>query len=590
MRVFTKLRIIQHGMVYYYEIYVKIYILECECITTYKEFPMKSKLLLTLILIFVLLFTACNNTKTPPVEEQEDYVLIGEVESSNEYLQNESNNIKVYGKNRDELGNYTEVKFVYKDKEWVSDEVRIFADKEMEREDIRQFNLSLYEDKDIISIIYYEKIASHEIKENILFFDQQSFTQLNPEDINISVQHQSSEEKVVIDETSYNLQTVTKAKIDPDIFDNKTVISKKDDIEVCALKKDSENNYSNIYVKIGNLSKTTRIMDRKNYEFGGLYFNVLDVNLDGNDELVINFYEKTKDSELTQSVCFIDINTEKEVTLSDLRLENIVEVTYGTDKRTITQEGKEYKVNTCHYTRKVELNKDNFHTVPVKEIILISEEKGITLSVLSDPVSYITENGRPDIFALQYADKVELYNDWSMLKSAPISDNEHTYEPFVDIGLIDLDDDGLDEIIVSMFIGGGTESAEMELHIINGSDLNEIVTLTNQDMSLLLKEYIDSRVYIEDNQVKFDICINDDIHNIYTYSVDRNENATYFSTFGYASVVNYILDSDNNLLIGEASVAIGIAQFIGHFKTRITLADDNVYFTDIQFVLNSDSN
>jgi hypothetical protein len=141
-----------------------------------------------------------------------------------------------------------------------------------------------------------------------------------------------------------------------------------------------------------------------------------------------------------------------------------------------------------------------------------------------------------------------------------------------------------------MFIGGGTESAEMELHIINGSDLNEIVTLTNQDMSLLLKEYIDSRVYIEDKQVKFDICINDDMSNIYAYSVNRNENATYFSTFGYASVVNYILDSDNNLLIGEASVAIGIAQFIGHFKTRITLADDNVYFTDIQFVLNSDSN
>jgi hypothetical protein len=573
--------------------------MEHECTTTYKKFSMKSKVLLTLILIFVLLFTACNNKElpenssvvsTPFVDDLSVYVLIGEIESSNEYLQNESNNIKVYGKNKDNLDNYTEIKFMYKDKEWISDEVRIFADKEMEREDIRQFNLSFYEDKDIISVIYYEKISSDEIKENILFFDQLSFTQLNPEDINISVQHQSSEEKVVIDETSYNLQTVIKAKIDPDIFDNKTVISKKDDIEVCTLKKDSENNYSNIYVKIGNLSKTIVIMDRKNYEFGGLYFNVLDVNLDGNDELVINFYEKTNDSELTQSVCFVDINTEKEVTLSDLRLENIVGVTYGTDKRTITQEGKEYKVNTCHYTRKVELNKDNFHTVPVKEIILISEEKGITLSVLSDPVSYITENGRPDIFALQYADKVELYNDWSMPKSAPISDNEHTYEPFVDIGFIDLDDDGLDEIIVSMFIGGGTESAEMELHIINGSDLNEIVTLTNQDMSLLLKEYIDSRVYIEDNQVKFDICINDDLHNIYTYSVVRNENATYFSTFGYASVVNYILDSDNNILIGEASVAIGITQFIGHFKASIILADGNVHLSNIQFVLNSDSN
>ncbi|HPB17454.1 MAG TPA: hypothetical protein PK870_07375, partial [Clostridia bacterium] len=311
-----------------------------------KKSSIKTKALLLPVLIFILIFTACNNTKTPPVEEQEDYVLIGEVESSNEYLQNESNNIKVYGKNKNDLGNYTEVEFVYKDKEWISDEVRIFADKEMEREDIRQFNLSLYEDKDIISVIYYEKIASDEIKENILFFDQLSFTQLNPEDINISVQHQSSEEKAVIDETSYNLQTVIKAKIDPDIFSNKTVISKKDDIEVCALKKDSENNYRDIYVKINSLGKTIVIMDRNNYEFGGLYFNVLDVNLDGNDELVINFYEKTKDSELTQSVCFIDINTEKEVTLSDLRLENIVEVTYGTDKRTITQEGKEYKVNT----------------------------------------------------------------------------------------------------------------------------------------------------------------------------------------------------------------------------------------------------
>ena len=150
--------------------------------------------------------------------------------------------------------------------------------------------------------------------------------------------------------------------------------------------------------------------------------------------------------------------------------------------------------------------------------------------------------------------------------------------------------DRLDEIVISMFIGGGTESAEMELHIINGSDLNEIVTLTNQDMSLLLKEYIDSRVYIEDNQVKFDICINDDMSNINAYSVNRNENATYFSTFGYASVVNYILDSDNNILIGEASVAIGITQFIGHFKASIILADGNVHLSNIQFVLNSDSN
>lgn len=555
-----------------------------------KKSSIKTKALLLPVLIFILIFTACNNTKTPLVEEPENYVLVGEVSSSDEYLQNESNNTKIYGKNKDELGNYTEIKFVYKDKEWTSDDIKIFPDSEMDREDIRQFNLSLYEDKDIISVIYYEKIASDEIKENILFFDQQSFTQLNPEDINVSIRHQSSEENVVIDETSYNLQTVIKGKIDPDIFDNKTVITKKDSIEVCALKKDSENNYSDIYVKISSLGKTIVIMDRKNYEFGGLYFNVLDVNLDGNDELVINFYEKTRDSELTQSVCFIDINTGKEVTLSDLRLDNIVEIKYGTDKRTITQEGKEYRVNTCHYSRKVELNKDNFDTVPVKEIIRMSEDNSITLSLLYDPVSYITENGRPDVFALQYADKVELYNDWSMPKSAPISDNEHTYEPFVDIGLIDLDDDGLDEIIVSMFIGGGTESAEMELHIINGSDLNEIVTLTNQDMSLLLKEYIDSRVYIEDKQVKFDICINDDMSNIYAYSVNRNENATYFSTFGYASVVNYILDSDNNLLIGEASVAIGITQFIGHFKTRITLADDNVYFADIQFVLNSDSN
>jgi hypothetical protein len=558
-----------------------------------KKSSVKTTVFLAIILIFILIFTACNNKElpeessvvsTPPVDDVSDYILIGEIESSNEYLQTESNNIKVYGKSKDNLDNYTEIKFVYKDKEWIFDEVRIFADKEMEREDSRLFNLSLYEDRDIFSVTYYEKIASDEIKENMLFFDQYSFTLLNPEDLNVSIQHQSSEENMVIDETSYNLQTVIKSKIDPDIFDKKTVINKREGIEICALKKDSNNNYSDIYIKVYEPNKIIRILDRKHFEFGGLYFNVLDVNENGNDEIVLNFLEKTAVDELTQSVCFIDIKNEKEVTLSDLGLENIVEVTYGTDKYTIAQEGKEYKVNTCHYTRKVELNKDNFDTVSVKEIISMSEDNSITLSLLHDPVSYITENGGPDIFALQYTDKIGLYTDWTMPN---YFDEINKYELGIDIKLIDVNDDGLNEIVISIFIGGGTGAIDTDLHIINSSSMEEMVTLTNRDVGQLLRSYVDSRVYIEDNKAKLDFYINDDMSNKYTYTFDYNENITYFDFLGYASLIAYDLDSDMNQVIVHVSAAIGINMSVGYYEAKLTWVDNNIVFSDIQFIINN---
>jgi hypothetical protein len=556
-----------------------------------KKTSIKIKVYLAVILIFILVFTACgkevipsdenNLISTPPVDNISDYILIGEAESSNEFLQNESNNIKVYGKNKDDFGNYTETKFVYGDTEWISDEVKIFADKEMYREDTRQFNLSLYEDKDIISVIYYEMTASDEVKENILFFDQQSFTLIKPEDINISIQNQPSEEKVVVGGKSCNMSVIVKSKIDSEIFDKKMIIVKHEDIELCALKKDSDNNYYDIYVKAYKLGKTVMISDKKQFEYTDPVLKVLDVNGDGNDEIVINFFEKVSENEITQSVCFIDPGNEKEVTLLELGLESIVQTTHNVNEYTLVREGKTYKVNACHYTRKVNLNKDDYNSVPTDKIISKSSENPIELSVFNDPVSYITEGGKPTVFVLQYNNDVGLYYDWSMPKCYEEIDQ---YDHTVDMHLMDINDDGLNEIVITMFIGGGTESSEMELHIINSPDLSEIVTLTNHDIGLLLKDYVDSRIYVEGNEVKFEICINNDMDNMHTYSMNRNENMTYFSSFGYASVVNYVPDSDKNLLIGEMSAAIGVNQFIGHFEFEITLAENKAVFRNIQFI------
>jgi hypothetical protein len=566
---------------------------------------MKTKVILTLILVFVLMLTACSNKElpednssevsTPPVDNVSDYILIGEIESSNEYLKNESNNIKVYGKSQDSLGNYIGIKFVYKDNELIVDDIRIFTGLHMTREDARRYNLSEYKDMDILIITYNEKISVDEIEENILFFSQQTFSLFKPEDINISINKELVKDKVVIKNISYDLYLAKAGKIDPGIFDQKKVISCNSNIEpyieIFALKKDDNDNYTDIHIKILGMSKIISVSEWKQFVFIGLGPRVLDINGDGNDEVIINFFERTAENEITERICFIDINTGREMDIYDLNLENIVDVTYEYDAYSRKFENESYRFYSCHYNRKEPINEDNFDPEMLK-ILTYSAEGNICVSVLNDPISYITENGRPDIFALQYGDKIGFYCNWSMPKCSPISEYEYSYEPFVDIGLIDVNDDGLNEIIITMYIGGGTGAVEVDLHIIDGNTLEEIVSLTNWDVGLLLRDYVDSRVYFEDlkkiegNEVKLDININDEMNNKYSYSFDYNENITYFNFLGYASAINYVLDSDMNRLMVEVSAAIGINQFIGYFEAKITLVDNNVNFSDIQFIIN----
>lgn len=438
------------------------------------------------MMVFTLILVACNDKElqegnvssevsTPAFNIVSDYVLIGEIQSSNEYLKNEMNNIKVYGKSMDDFGNYTEVKFVYKENVWISDEIKVFAEKEMQREDVRQLYLPLLEDRDVITIIYFEKEDLDSIKENILFFDQNGFTPIIPEELNISVIHKPSSYSVEIGDISYKLSVVEKTKVDSSIFDRKVTIAKNMDnnVEVCALKKDQNNNYYDIYVRLLYTNKVFKIAGRKQFEYKEPHFNILDINSDGNDELVINFYEKTGSEQITQSVCFMDINTGKEVSLSDLGVQELVKITYKSEKQSVAEEGnerREYKVSKCQYTRKEELNKDTYSLVPAQEIMRTSGDSIIILSVLYDPISFITENGNPRVFMLKCADKIGLFRSWTMNRIYPI--DEYGYP--VEIEVADVNNDGLNEIIVKAPLGGGTGYTETEIHIIDSSTLEEI--------------------------------------------------------------------------------------------------------------------
>lgn len=548
-------------------------------------------------LLIVILCVACGETENQTMDdynpfenESDQYTLISELESSNMYL-NESNNIKVYGKSKDSLGNYMGIKFVYKDNELIIDDIRIFTGLHMTREDARRYNLSEYEDMDILIITYNEKVSVDEIEENILFFDQQTFSLFKPEDINVSINKELVEDKVVIENISYDLYLAKAGKIDPGIFDQKKVISYNSNIEpyieIFALKKDDSDNYTDIHIKILGMNKIISVPEWEQFVHIGLGPRVLDINGDGNDEVIINFFERTAGNEITEKICFIDINTGREMDIYDLNLENIVDVTYEYDSYLRKFENESYRFNSCHYNRKEPINEVNFDPGMLK-ILTYGAEGNICVSVLNDPISYITENGKPPVFILQKDSQAKFYHGWTLPKYSPINQ----YESSVDIQLIDVNDDGLNEIIITMHIGSGTGVVGVDLHIIDGNTLEEIVSLTNWDLGLLLKDYVDSRVYFEDlkkiegNEVKLEININDDMHNKYTYSFDYNENITYFNFLGYASAINYVLDSDMNRLMGEVSAAIGINQFIGYFKFEITLVNREVKFSDIQFIIN----
>lgn len=143
-----------------------------------------------------------NSPESSPQEELAQYTLLGELESSDKYL-NESNNIRIYGKGKDNLGNYIEIKFVYKSHEFISETIKIFNELEMSRNDMRRYNISTHEDRGLISIIINKKISENAIEEQILYFDQQTFTPLNPEDINIEVSKKIEEDTIFYQQVVY---------------------------------------------------------------------------------------------------------------------------------------------------------------------------------------------------------------------------------------------------------------------------------------------------------------------------------------------------------------------------------------------------
>ena len=75
--------------------------------------------------------------------------------------------------------------------------------------------------------------------------------------------------------------------------------------------------------------------------------------------------------------------------------------------------------------------------------------------------------------------------------------------------------------------------------------------------------------------------------NKYTYTFDYNENITYFDFLGYASLIAYDLDSDMNQVIVHVSAAIGINMSVGYYEAKLTWVDNNIVFSDIQFIINN---
>ncbi|HQC68634.1 MAG TPA: hypothetical protein PLZ28_06025 [Clostridia bacterium] len=567
-----------------------------------KRLSNKNILLFAMIVMLVLLLTACakqelpketvsSEVTTPPAEVVEDFVLIAELSPTDKYLSPILCGVKVYGKNKDNYGNYTEIKFVFKDKEWISDELKFFPQLELRREDECRMYLPTLENRDFISVIYGERDNEDTIRENIIFFDWQTFTQIKPEELNILIVHKQSTDVVVSDDKSYTVTVAEKSKNDRGIFDEKKNIMKYNygEVNVFALRKDKMGNYYDLYARIKNTGKNIKIPDRKQYEYGGPRASLLDLNGDGNDELILVFWERNPEGVLTQSVCFMDIKAEKEVSLSDLGLENIVEVTYQKEKRTIAHvDGvyKEYDVVACHHKRKGDYNKDNLKTIPTEEIKRISGDIDLALSLLTDPILFITEKKRPDIFVLQYCEKIELYHDWSMPMPFPKYNNgkeEITYESSVQMGLIDLDNDGIKEIVITMWVGKGTGYSATDLHIIDSTTMEEIVTLTNDDIAILISSYIDAKIVTKEEQVIINICVNNDPDNTYTHTVKRNENITYFETPSFTQSVGFTIDEINNKVTVGAGMMIAAPWYAGSFNADITVVDGKVQLTNIHF-------
>ncbi len=512
-----------------------------------------------------------------------DFSLLSELKSSDEYL-GESNNIKVYGKNQDKLGNYKEIRLEYKEKELTLDNIKIYSELNMKREDSRRMNLLEYKDIDIIAIAYGEKVSDDDIEENIIFINQESFSLIEPEDINLFVNKKLSKDKLRVEDKTYNLYSAKADKLDPDIFDRKTVISsnkKTRGIEVFALKKDQDN-YTDIYARITGTDKVIPLADWSQFVYiNGPGIDILDLNMDGKDEAIIYFSEKTADDEITWQPCFIDIDKAKEVSFKDLNLENIINVTSQYDSDLQEIEGKPYRFNRYHYLRKEAIIEENLD-MGMLERLRCSEDEGICLSLLNDPISQISAKLSPSVFVLETDGKTKLYEAWSM----PLYSEISGYNLSIEIQRMDLNGDKRDEIVIVFYTGSGTEISASDLHILNGETLEEMYYLKNYDIEMLLSQYVSSHIYIDGKEVKFDIWLNDALADKYIYSEEYSDDISYFDQLRLGMITNYTLNMDSNKIEVEVSASASITSFVGYFTFDLRISNGQLVFQKIEFTQN----
>ena len=359
-------------------------------------------------------------------------------------------------------------------------------------------------------------------------------------------------------------------------------IEKYDDmvVELFALKEDNNGNYCDMFLRINYADKIIEIPDRKQFELSKPLIGILDINGDGNGELFLKFLEKNEQNELVENVYFMDINTEKELSLSDLGLEDTAEVTHGTAEFIVNDKTVTYDFNELHFKGKENLNKILKKKDIQKAPMLYTDN--LTLMILSEPMPSTGRNQRVTI--LKYDDKFAFYRYQNMPMPFPKYNNgkeEITYESSVQMGLIDLDNDGIKEIVITMWVGKGTGYSATDLHIIDSTTMEEIVTLTNDDIAILISSYIDAKIVTKEEQVIINICVNNDPDNTYTHTVKRNENITYFETPSFTQSVGFTIDETNNKVMIDAGMMIAAPWYAGSFSADITVVDGKVHFANI---------
>ena len=213
-------------------------------------------------------------------------------------------------------------------------------------------------------------------------------------------------------------------------------IEKYDDmvVELFALKEDNNGNYCDMFLRINYADKIIEIPDRKQFELSKPLIGILDINGDGNGELFLIL--ENEQNELVENVYFMDINTEKELSLSDLGLEDTAEVTHGTAEFIVNDKTVTYDFNELHFKGKENLNKILKKKDIQKAPMLYTDN--LTLMILSEPMPSTGRNQRVTI--LKYDDNLLYrYQNMPMFPKYNNGKEEITYESSVQMGLIDLD-------------------------------------------------------------------------------------------------------------------------------------------------------